>query len=113
TDRSSMGHTPFVPTDHGCASYRCTVCGTGGRAQARERAQASASYAAACSASCTGGGCGLSNIRWVSTMTVRSRTGSASHVVPKPPAQPNAPARGPAVTTEVQKPQLISSKKPG
>ena len=39
-------------------------------------------------------------------MTVRSRAGSASQVVPNPPAHPYAPARGPAVTTEVQKPQL-------
>ena len=34
---------------------------------------------------------GVSNIRWVSTITTSSRTGSTSHDVPKPPSQPYAP----------------------
>ena len=45
-------------------------------------------YAASCRSRWTGEGSGLSNILCVRTTTVRSRPGSTSHDVPKPPSQP-------------------------
>jgi hypothetical protein len=42
---------------------------------------------------CTAGGTGLSNMRWVSTVTTRSQLGSTSHEEPKPPSQPRQRAQ--------------------
>src|ERR1700691_4591431 len=40
---------------------------------------------------CTWGGCDVSNIRCVITITINSAAGSTSHEVPKPPSQPKVP----------------------
>ena len=52
-----------------------------------------------------GGRLRVSNIRWVSAITARSRAGSTRNEVPSPPSQPKASAHGPFSTTDVPKPQ--------
>ena len=60
--------------------------------------------AASCRSVWTAGACAVSNIRWVSTITARSRSGWTRNEVPSPPSHPNAPAHGPSSTTDGQAP---------
>jgi hypothetical protein len=53
-----------------------------------------------------GRGVAVSQARWVSTITTRSRAGSTSQDVPRPPSQPNAPDLGPSVITDWHRLQL-------
>ncbi len=59
---------------------------------------------------CTRGGSEVSNIRCVSTITVRSCAGSTRHDVPKPPSHPNAPD---CRTPPDRSPTTGASKNPG
>ena len=81
----------------GCVPIQPVPLGAVGKAQEPHRVVLStdsgsgrAAYAAACRSACTGGATAVSNNRWVSTITTRSRLGSTSQFVPIPPSQPKA-----------------------
>ncbi len=74
------------PTGHASAAEGCPARGI--RRRPAPAGQRAAAHAASWRSRCTGGGSGPSNIRWVSTITVRSQAGSAYQDVPNPPSQP-------------------------